>query len=560
MNLFKLLSSASCFLLLLINLSAFPQTIPKNDSVKLYDDQFKKELQKPWKKITLQKTNDKHAKSKEGTLLKLQDKSGYMEGILPKEMIEDYDQKFAEQLRSGDWRKVDFSKSASFKITDKPDKQPFILKEDSNEDMLASKNLLSLKNPPANKLTINKSYQQYFNSSIDNVGFYGWQFPIFYDDKMEEYELDSKANLGDFWASLADSKWDVFLEQVESYATKMNFKIGDWAYALLIHKIGSQIFFSDVNANTVFTCFMLNHSGIYCKMIEDDEKQYYLLLPTHDEILNTLYEKDKFHYYYHDFSKNSYHRPPTYLENKEISTPELAFTPPNIRMKPIYSFARTLPRFLDNHTTNTSKILNFNINTYSFVPFYSNISFMNEEVEVKINTNRINYYNDIPATSLNVYFEASCFIVKNKKLLHEVARILSGIDVYDEKINVLLDFISSKEAFPYKADTKSLFAEETLAESQSDCEDRAVLFAALAHELLDIKVLGIEYTNPSDHVIVAIPHKADVPLNNLDFIDYKGETYILCDPTAYGAAYGKVAERRKNQSYNVIDFEARCID
>jgi len=559
MNLLKFLSSVTCFLFLLISHPAFPQTIPKNDSIKLYDQQFKKELQKPWKKITLQKTSDRYAKSKEDIPSKPQDKSGVIEGILTKEALEDYDQKFAEQLRSGNWRKVNFSQSALFKMTDKPTIQPSVIKDDSNEEILASKKPLSLKKIIPNKLTINKSYQQYFNSSID-MGFYGWQFPIFYDDKIEEYELDSKAKLGDFWETLANSEWKIFLEQINSYAKKMNFQAGDWAYALLIHQIGSKIFVSDVNANTVFTCFMLNHEGIYCKMIEDDEKQYHLLLPTQDEILNTLYETDKVPYYYHDFSKKSSDKPSIYLEDKEISTPDSLFAPTNITMKTIYPFARTLPNFLDNYTTNTSKTLNFNMNTHGFMPFYSNISFMNESVDVKINTNRINYYKDIPATSLNVYFEASCFIIKNKTLIHEVTRILSGIDAYDEQINILLDFISSKEAFPYKIDTKSLFAEETLAASQSDCEDRAVLFAALAHETLGIKVLGIEYTNPSNHVVVAVPHQVDVPYE-LDTIQYNGDTYILCDPTAaHGAVYGKVAEWRKNQSYNVIDFEAQCED
>ncbi|MGB1241368.1 MAG: hypothetical protein ACPG49_02530 [Chitinophagales bacterium] len=559
MNLFKLLSSAICFLPLLISHSTFPQSIPKNDSVKLYDQKFKKNLQKPWKKITLHKSNNGYAKAREKVFHKLQDKNGFIEGILPKESIKKYDQEFAEKLRNGNWRKVNFSKSASFKITNKPINQPFIFKEDSNNEILASKNPLELKKIAPNKLTISKNYYNVFEktSKIHPLPFYGWEFPIFYDDRIKDYKLDSKENLGDFWENLANSKWDVFLEQVESYATKMNFKTVDWAYALLIHKIGSQIFFSDVNANTVFTCFMLNHSGIYCKMIEDDEKQYYLLLPTHDEILNTLYEKDKFHYYYHDFSKNSYHRPPTDLENKEISTPEIVFTPPDIHMNTISSFARTLPKFLDNYTTNTSKTLEFNINTYSFSSFY-NMSFINEQVDVKINTNRINYYKDIPATSLNVYFEASCFITKNKKLVYEMTNILSDIDAYEEKINILLNFTSSKDAFPYQADTKSLFAEETLAAPQSDCEDRAVLFAALAHEILEIKVLGIEYTNPSDHVIVAIPHNSDVPLNNLNFIDYNEKTYILCDPTLSGATYGKVAEGRKNQSYNVIDFKTQC--
>lgn len=521
-----------------LNLKAQP--LENNEETQKYNEQFAKELKKPWEEINLQKTKEVSDELENIIEEKI------LQGILPKnEEIMAYNLQFAEELRSGEWREVQFSKTDTFDMI-KPEIPDLIFdfSEKGSQSLVSRES----KRPKPEKLKIKTNYYEKYKQCVgevsftDNIQFYGYEFPIYYDHKVKNYPLESPIDIGNFWAALAQSEWEIFLKQIEEYAHAIGVKYDDWAYALLIHKIGENIYLHNRNASTLFTCFMLNHSGLYAKMTYDNNLNLNLLLVTKDKILNTLYEYDTFNYYYYNF------RPPTTKGIGRTTTPSIRFNPPNVFMKPIASFVRKMPKLLDK------------LNYYNSVEFAFYTSTGKEKVHGNVNYNRLEYYKDIPPTSLEVYFEASCFIRYNDKLVHELAVLLAERKTYEQKINLLLDFTSANDALGYDPDTQTLFPEETLARDKSDCEDRAVLFAALANRLMNIKVLGIKYKNPSDHVIVAVPHKSNIPLNALEYTEYKGEKYVLCDPTAYGASYGKVAPKREYQAYDKFDFPTRCVD
>ncbi|MGB1242974.1 MAG: hypothetical protein ACPG49_10660, partial [Chitinophagales bacterium] len=377
----------------------------------------------------------------------------------------------------------------------------------------------------------------------DNIKFYGYEFPVYYDHKVKNYPLNEPMDIGNFWEALSDSEWGLFVEQTKEYATALELQFNDWGYALLINKIGERLYLYNENARTLFTCFVLNHSGLHAKMTYDPKNMNFnLLLATEDKILNTFQEYDAFNYYYYNF------KTPTTENSLNVITPSINYSPPGKSMVHIASFARKMPNLLDN--TNYYKNKNFY--------FYTDDGI--ERVTANVNTNRLKYYKDIPPTTLEVYFEASYFIQYNDKLVHDLAYLLDKRDTYDEKINLLLDFTSANNSFAYNADRQTLFPEETLANAKSDCEDRAILFAALAKRILDIKVLGVKYKDPKDHVVIAIPHKAQIPLNDLEYTEYEGIKYVLCDPMAHGASYGKVAIEREEQPYDMFKFPTRDSD
>ena len=535
---YKLFTICLCFLVL--GLASKAQPLENNEGIKNYNEEFVKELKKPWEEINLQKTGEVSDELENIIEEKM------LQGILPKnkEMM-DYDLQFAEELRSGEWREVQFSKTDSFDM-EKPAEPDLIF-----DTPILSENLIpkpSTPKPKTEKLKIPTNYYEKYKQCVgevaftDNIKFYGYEFPIYYDHKVKNYPLESPIDIGNFWEALARSEWEVFLKQIEEYADAIHVKYDDWAYALLINKIGKNIYLHNRNASTLFTCFMLNHSGLYAKMTYDNNLNLNLLLVTKDKILNTLYEYDTFDYYYYNF------RPPTTKGIGRTTTPSIRFNPPNVFMKPIASFVRKMPKLLDK------------LGFYNTIEFTFYTSSGKEKVEGNVNYNRLEYYKDIPPTSLEVYFEAGCFIRHNDKLVHDLGVLLAERKTYEQKINLLLDFTSANDVLGYEPDTQTLFPEETLSKDKSDCEDRAVLFAALANRLLDIKVLGIKYKNPSDHVIVAVPHKSDIPLNALEHTIHNKEFYILCDPTAYGASYGKVAPKREIQDYDKFDFPTRCVD
>ncbi|MGB0931937.1 MAG: hypothetical protein ACPGVB_14230 [Chitinophagales bacterium] len=519
------------------------QPISKNEEIKQYDREFKEELKKKWTNIYLQNTGDRSTELG-GRIIE----DHLVIGILPKnEEIKAYDRLFAEELRSGEWREVNFSKTDSFDM-EKPS-FPDIIDDFSSEGFASIKDGSGYKPKiRPEKLRIPTDFKQKYRecvgevASTDNIKFYGYEFPIYYDHKVKNYPLNSPMDIGNFWEALSESEWGIFVKQIEEYATALGLEFNDWGYALLINKIGRNIYLHNNNASTLFTCFMLNHSGLHSKMTYDNDLNLNLLLVTNDKILNTLYEYDEFNYYYYNF------KTPSIKNIGRTTTPSVNFEPPNMSMKPIASFVQRMPKLLDNANY-------YNHKTFSFYT-KGNI----ETVTGNVNLNRLKYYKDIPPTTLEVYFEASCFIQYNDKLVHDLASLVAKRKTYDEKINLLLDFTSANNSFEYDADCQTLFPEETLANAKSDCEDRAILFAALAERILNIKVLGIKYKEPKDHVIIAVPHKSQIPLNDLEYTEYSGTKYVLCDPTAEGAIYGKVAKGREYQPYDRFDFPTRCSD
>ncbi|MGB1242870.1 MAG: hypothetical protein ACPG49_10135, partial [Chitinophagales bacterium] len=109
------------------------QPILKSDEIKQYDKEFKEELKKPWTNIDLQNTGDRSVDLEEYII-----ENHSIIGILPRnEEIRAYDRMFAEELRSGKWREVNFSKTDSFDM-EKPS-FPDIIDDSSSKDFASIK-------------------------------------------------------------------------------------------------------------------------------------------------------------------------------------------------------------------------------------------------------------------------------------------------------------------------------------------------------------------------------------------------------------------------------------
>jgi hypothetical protein len=117
-------------------------------------------------------------------------------------------------------------------------------------------------------------------------------------------------------------------------------------------------------------------------------------------------------------------------------------------------------------------------------------------------------------------------------------------------VNFLLRFVQT--SLKYKTDERQfgkenyLFPEETLHYPYSDCEDRAVLFAWLVQTLLGLDVVGLNFPG---HVATAVKFNGRV---SGDAITYKGNRYIVSDPTYINASAGMTMPDYKNIKPGVI--------
>lgn len=140
--------------------------------------------------------------------------------------------------------------------------------------------------------------------------------------------------------------------------------------------------------------------------------------------------------------------------------------------------------------------------------------------------------------------------VVNKKTRDQVVeQIKAQVQGMDEQqaANKILHFI--QYSFKYATDDqqfnreKYFYFEETLYYPKNDCEDRAIFYAYLIHEILGLDVHLIQFPG---HECTAVAFSK--PIENASSYEYKGKTYYICDPTYIGANIGRCMPAYKNES------------
>ena len=149
----------------------------------------------------------------------------------------------------------------------------------------------------------------------------------------------------------------------------------------------------------------------------------------------------------------------------------------------------------------------------------------------------MDFYATLPCVSFAVYGQAALDPVFLKSVERQLAPALQGM-TQEAAINYLLHFV--QYAFQYKTDEehfgyeKWFFAEETIASSYSDCEDRSILFTQLVRHLLKMPIVLVYY--PGRHLATAVRFSNTDTTG--DYITVDGTKYLLCDPTYIGADLG----------------------
>jgi hypothetical protein len=216
----------------------------------------------------------------------------------------------------------------------------------------------------------------------------------------------------------------------------------------------------------------------------------------------------------------------------------------------IFTYEKDFPgsnKILDFHI---SSPLNFNKNlvsksigfNYKEKPYSLNISY---------NQNVIDFYKNYPQVDIEIYFDAAVSPETKETLLENLKPVVADMSEPDA-VGFLLKFVQT--SFEYKTDQqqfnkeKFFFPEEIIYYPYSDCEDRSVFFAYLVKELLNLKVIGLEYPG---HIATAVNFKTNIEGDNLI---YKGEKYIVADPTFINAPLGLTMPEYRNKNATIIEL------
>ena len=311
---------------------------------------------------------------------------------------------------------------------------------------------------------------------------------------------------------MASSDYESLLYEINQVQKRLG--LNDWGVALLVQKIAQQLFLNTDDA-VLFRWFVLNklHYDVRVAL----SHHHTLLLQSSKEIIYATpnYTLGKKKYYLIDkYNKESVGSIYTYEQDYPEANKKLEFA------------LKTLP---DLPQKRVQKKLHYK----DFEKQYT--------ISYTLNKNMIDFMATYPQVDYQIYFNAPMEAQTYQELSESLRKYIDGKKA-SEAINILLHFV--QKAFVYETDAqqfgreKVMFAEETLYYANSDCEDRAILFAYLVKKLLGIAVVGVKYTN---HMATALY----IPLQG-DSVKVGRKRFIIADPTYINANVGEGMQRYKS--------------
>lgn len=375
------------------------------------------------------------------------------------------------------------------------------------------------------KVDVNKNDQ---NATFE---YYGTEVKIAYSKELKvtvAKNADNKS-ISKYWEEMSKKGYKDLITQFTEYKTAIS--LNDWGYAILLNSFAKQLYGNDRNSRYCFIWYMLNKSGYKCR-IGFIDRNIVLFVPAKTKIFGIPYftsSDTKERLYVIDFDNLS-----GSLEGS------------------IYTYDGDYPDAKKMIDMNIESPLKVNpIEKTRTVKFkYKGSEYV---IDAKYNTNVVKFYEYYPYTDLSVYFNYKISDDTKQTLLNSLRPLVEGRTPPDAA-NILLRFVQI--GFEYQTDDqqfgreKPLFIEEIMNYPACDCEDRSILFSFLVKELLNLPVIGVDYPG---HVATAVKFDVDVPG---DFVTYKNQKYLICDPTYINAYIGMAMPQFKDGKYeNLIEIK-----
>lgn len=358
------------------------------------------------------------------------------------------------------------------------------------------------------------------------IDFFGKPVRFYYDAGLKK-RLASNINknaVSDYWSVLSRADYEDLLKQLD--AQKKSLQLNDWAYASLIHKLAAGINTNRRNESALLSWFLLAKSG-YRARIAYNSNTVYLLVPSQQEMFEVSYFTfGGTRYYAVEFDGNKQKLGQVYTYDGEYPDTTKDF---DMRVTPVVA----------SNDKDERRHLSFTFEGKKY------------NIDVTYDRGRVKFFSTYPQLNLNLYFGSGVYKVTATPLQKQLAAHMQGMSE-QQAVNFLLRFVQT--SLKYETDEQQfgeenyLFPEETLFYPYSDCEDRAVLFAWLVQSLLKLQVIGLDYPG---HVATAVRFNESVAG---DGVNYKGQRFVVADPTYINANAGMTMPDFKRFKPTVINY------
>ncbi|MFH0992105.1 MAG: hypothetical protein V1799_19050 [bacterium] len=334
----------------------------------------------------------------------------------------------------------------------------------------------------------------------------------------------NEKSISDFWAALSRMSYESLLAQAQN--ERVNRKLNDWGYILLLNRIGRSLFNNARNEAVLFVWFMLSKSGFDTRLGYQGDFVH-LLLPTP----NMLYQVS----YFELGGTNRYYA--------------VQLDPSDQPFKgAIYTYGKKYPgaEKSADFCVKSAPYLKNQIKERTLKFTYGSKEYT---LQTKVSRDAVDFFWEYPQTNFEIYFSATPSKEFMQSLLNQLTPLVEGKTEWDA-VNMILRFVQT--AFEYKTDPdqfgreKPLFPDETVYYPFSDCEDRGILFAYLVRTLLGLTVVGLDYPG---HIATAVLFSTPV---EGDSIIFQEKRFTICDPTYINADVGRCMPQFKGVKPEII--------
>lgn len=356
--------------------------------------------------------------------------------------------------------------------------------------------------------------------------FYGMKAEISHSPiKIERLKKINKKDIKKYVETLSKNKElnENILSHINDYVE--NWNMDGWALYNFLIKFSNKLT-SDSNTATMLAWYILLEEGYRVKLAYSETKtpDVYLLIGSETEIYNSPYIDYKEGRYYFIFP------------NRKTK----------INSKSFISF--------ENEKSNNSK--NLDLLSKDFISLageYDKLTLdkkSDEKLDIWYNKDNAQLMSQLPCVGYDKFFNTK----SSDTLLNSLSKILKEKikgKSEEEAVNILLTFTQS---LPYKTDAEQFGYEKTMTPEEifyypySDCEDRAILFAYLVKNLLDLPVIGLQYPN---HMTSAVAFSSD--LDKGFSVKYKEKKYTLTEATGPGHKAGMMYKKHQKLTPKIVD-------
>lgn len=325
-----------------------------------------------------------------------------------------------------------------------------------------------------------------------------------------------------YWMALAKLPYENWATRIMQW--KSGLKLNDWGLYLLINEsFAAYAPDGTENEQVIFTVFTLNQLGYRAK-IGRLQQELLPLIAFGCGVTNTF-----------TFSYEGTAYSVVNTKHKDLSSVQSCLMEYGGATKMLDMSVRSSPVMAPSVITKTLKD-------------------RKRSYELRFNQNLVDWYGTYPCVDFAIYAKAALDENLLQSISQQIEPVLEGL-TQEQAINELLHFVQF--AFQYMTDGHQFghehwnFAEETIASSHSDCEDRAILFTQLVRTLLEMPVVLIYYRER--HLATAV--KFDDPQLEGDFVEVDGQKYLICDPTYETAVPGMSMPQLRDIPIEVIKLK-----